>query len=174
MKKLINFLFFSLCCITLQAQESKIRNKTIFVEAGGNGYNVSLNYDMRFNKNSNSGLGFRVGTSAIIENYPISKDRLTRWTFPLEINYLLGKKLHFLDLGIGLTPHYVKYEYGNPLFITSKDLIYLTVPSIGYRFQGKKGLMLKANYTPNFRYVDLPDEKIHISQSIGLCVGYSF
>lgn len=171
MKKAIYFLFFSLCCITLQAQESKIRNKTIFVEYGGHSSTFSLNYDMRFSKNSNKGLGFRAGIGYEKSGNATIKYDETRWVVPLEINYLLGADQHYWDFGLRLTPNFYNATFDTE---KSKGTIFFTVPSIGYRFQGKKGLVAKINYAPNIRFIDLPSKPFSFSNRFGFAIGYSF
>ena len=157
--------------MTLQAQDGKIRNKTVFVEYGGHSSKFSLNYDMRFNKNTSKGLGFRVGIGyENLENTTI-KYRQIRWAVPIEINYLVGADQHYWDFGLGVTPNFYNATFDTE---KGKGTMFFTVPSIGYRFQGKKGLVAKINYAPNIRYIDYPSKPFSFTSRFGFAIGYSF
>lgn len=117
--------------------------KVLYVEAFGNGLLGSANFDMRFAKDRNDGLGFRVGLG-MGELHPTG-----RYTsLPLSINYVLGKRRNGLEAGIGITPQ-----------ITLKDLDEgsnikaIGFMNIGYRMQPlKTGLVIRAMLTPAVNY----------------------
>lgn len=131
MKFLIPFLFLILGVKGVSGQESE-RNKrahTAFIEVGGNGVLISLNYDFRFAKKQ-SGLGARVGGGY---TWIFSRDR---FAIPLGLNYLAGNGPHYLEGGLGLT--IARFDdYGDPFYLDKlrKSKGAVLVPSIGYRHQ---------------------------------------
>ena len=124
------------------------RGKSIYFEAGGPGVLYSINYDVRFSKTQN-GVGIRAGISYFPRN---QNENLI--TVPVIVNYLAGKKGHYLELGAGATffhfnaiediffysdnsesnPHSVDYVpklHGQTGIIGSLN--------VGYRYQPLKG-----------------------------------
>lgn len=127
------------------------RGKSIYFEVAGPGALYSINYDFRFKKRQN-GLGMRVGASYFYNG----SDNVV--TVPVVLNYLCGKKGHYLELGTGVTYFYMYSE--NQLFggIANEDWISgydangiyhgpyfhsehgaIGSVSIGYRYQPLKG-----------------------------------
>ncbi|HSI76331.1 MAG TPA: hypothetical protein VK957_10560 [Lunatimonas sp.] len=135
------FLLFSAVPKTY-AQQNEIP-QSIFVEGLGSGIFYSFNYDSRFSTNSN-GWGGRIGIGYI------SADGDRIYTVPLVINYLLGKKRNFLEVGAGVT------------FIGLNDRSNTNVSSglvnvengaigtlaIGYRRVSSSGFSFRAGLTP--------------------------
>ncbi len=112
----------------LQAQG----NKAVYGELGGNGLVFSANYDARFSKNEN-GFGFRAGIGLA------TGIDVTIITFPVALNYLVGKAPHHLELGMGAT--YISATVN--LFDSNETgggFVYL--PTVGYRYaKEKKGFV---------------------------------
>lgn len=121
------------------------RGKSIFFEAGGPGVLYSFNYDVRFNKRQN-GLGMRIG----FNYYVFSKKRLA--TVPVMVNYLAGKKGHYLEIGAGIT-YYRAYE-DYPIFFHSDNSESNPYP-VGYdaRFHWANGVI--GNFNIGYRYQPL-------------------
>lgn len=143
------------------------RNKNISVEALGAQNIAGINYDMRFC--GNSGFGFRVGVGF---GYYTSNDFFLPTSvcepgvaFPIEVNYLLGRGNHKLELGLGsslgcywvdklkgmdfyagpgMPARSAHYDYAN--------FGYMMFANIGYRYQPIKGLMLRIGLTPAFSF----------------------
>lgn len=66
----------------------------------------SFNFDTRFKKGTNSGIGGRIG----IGGFAIDDEHMV--TVPLQLNWLFGKEKNFFELGIGATYlNYRGYEY---------------------------------------------------------------
>lgn len=113
----------------------------IYLEAGGAGIIYSLNYDGRFGKIEN-GFGFRIG----IGGASWGGDGYV--AIPAQVNYLLGSKGQYLELGAGIS------------YVSLKDIFDLNDPSststvlgsftVGFRKQpfGKKGLTWRLAFTP--------------------------
>jgi len=115
--------------------------KAIFMEWNGNGIGKSINFDSRFNSTHN-GPGFRVGLGGTdisrIENGN-SLD-YSALTIPAELNYIIGKKRHSLEAGVGFTTILDSETDG---FNGTGFL------NFGYRWKPlRKGLVLRANITP--------------------------
>lgn len=138
--------------------------KSVFAEAVGNGPLLSLNYDMRLKPFRNDGLGFRAGFG-LGENFlgpPVEFNRYI--SLPLTVNYIMGKKRHGLETGIGLTPQIALADLENNPQIRPLGFL-----NIGYRFQPyKEGLMFRATWTPFFNSNGIEPAWL------GASVGYSF
>ncbi len=135
--KLRSSLLIVLIVISLSvlAQESKDqtsteRAKSVYAEIGGNGLFLSANYDFRFAKKQD-GFGARAGVGFI----PDLGFGVSAVTFPLGINYLLGKRASYLEAGMGVTILSVSASgdfLGNQV---KGSTITAFVPSLGYRYQ---------------------------------------
>ncbi len=53
--------------VKAQIESPNSHKKAIFIEAFGQGLHASVNYDMRFNKGVQNGLGFRLGIGGILQ-----------------------------------------------------------------------------------------------------------
>lgn len=100
--------------------------RNIYGEIGGPGI-LSLNYDQRFK--GQKGLGFRVGAGGI--------GFLTSGVFaiPVGINYLSGKRGHYLDLGAGASA--ITITDGEDFFENSSSGFFGYL-NFGYRYQPEK------------------------------------
>lgn len=112
----------------------------IYLEGGGSGVVYSVNYDGRFGKVEN-GFGFRIG----IGGASYSGDGYV--AIPAQVNYLLGSKGQYLELGGGIT-----YVSVADIFFDDSGNANTVVGSfvIGFRKQpfGKKGLTWRLAFTP--------------------------
>jgi hypothetical protein len=130
-------------------------NKVVYAEALGNGFIVaSLNYDQRFGSEIN-GLGYRVGVS-IAEFSRV-------FSFPVMINYLIGNKMHFLELGLGALYFTDNIELSNKTF----DGLGMT-STIMYRYQASGGFVLRVGLTPFLNNDNF------VPAWFGLALGYRF
>jgi hypothetical protein len=117
--------FFSVNAQSNSDETGLHRAKSVYAEIGGNGLEFSVNYDFRFAKKQD-GFGARAGIG-IIANIDGSAV-----TFPLGVNYLLGKRSNYLEAGLGVTiVNFNSNFFGNNLKSTTS----LFVPSLGYRYQ---------------------------------------
>jgi glycine cleavage system aminomethyltransferase T len=120
------------CNLLTYSQENKTettnqRAQCVFGELGGNGLMFSANYDIRFAKKQN-GFGGRAGLGFVTSIFFGSG-----LTVPVGINYLAGKRGHYLEAGLGAT--IITLE-GFTLFgedINASSVAF--VPSLGYRYQ---------------------------------------
>jgi len=74
------------------------KNKAIYTELLGAGLLVSFNYDTRIS-DQEDGLGMRIGLGV----YPTPYNNHVALNIPFQINYLLGKGNHKIELGLGVT-----------------------------------------------------------------------
>ena len=142
----------------------------------------SINYDMRTAKGRRDAWGFRVGIEKIstistdTSTGVVEKTRITFTAVPIVLNYLIGKRKGFLELGIGAT--YFKFtgkatgfasveSYQQETFSESFGSIIGSF-NIGYRHVPyKNGFMYRVAFTPLIvSTVVLP--------FIGIGLGYHF
>ena len=91
MRKIVLSLF-ALCCFSAVMAQQKTHS--LSVELLGAQNTVGINYDSRFN--GNSGLGYRVGIG-YGDNSGLFDQKINGVGVPLELNYLLGKKISSLE-----------------------------------------------------------------------------
>jgi len=112
----------------------------IYFELGGPGIIYSFNYDGRFGPYEN-GIGFRVGAGGAYV------DGSGYVAFPVQLNYLLGTRGKYIEIGAGATyaPHLDLFGVGD----NNENYTYGTF-TIGFRKQplGKKGFTFRAAFTP--------------------------
>ena len=133
----------------LQAQ-STFKKNDIYLEAGGNGFFGSINYERQLTKSP--GLGLRVGLGFYTEN-------AFYLTIPVGINYLFklpGNK-SFIDAGLGGTWTKVDGRFFGDVSSALEENIFSFVPGIGYRRHTGKDLMWRVSFTPVInQYTFLP------------------
>jgi hypothetical protein len=154
------------------------RAKNVFIEVGGPGL-LTVNYDTRFFKTSN-GLGARLGLGYIPlhHNYNLA--------IPAQINYLIGKKNNFFEIGAGVTLLYYNTNvygviasnspsgYDFTTKTVDKSLVAGTM-TIGYRYQpAKGGFNFRAAFTPIFSNSAYLDFSTHVIPFAGISFGYTF
>jgi len=137
---IVLILFFSMQNVHAQGSERPMQTTAnasqLYFELGGAGIIYSFNYDGRFSKYEN-GLGFRIGIGGA------SVDGEGYFALPVQINYLLGSKGKYFEIGGGAT-----YAPSLDLFGNGANS-YATL-TFGFRKQpvGKKGFTFRAAFTP--------------------------
>ncbi len=162
MKKTIFItLFFMISLASLMAQTegaySTVNNKVFFVELGGPGVIMSMNYDMRFNSDSRLGFGARGGAGFSVGQFDGQYNEygyyegITRsyYSIPVQLNYVFGKETSssLFEIGAGasfLTRKVALYNYedtkiGN--FIGHISFMYRLQPIRG-------GFSLRVGFSP--------------------------
>jgi len=173
---LIPFIFlFGLINAQDEADEEKsINSNGVYFELGGNGGNhgfigfldlnisamITINYERIIPININKNIAFRLGAGYMPNNW-------TNYAFPFEVSYLFGAKSHVFEMGLGAS--YLISIGGN----SHESLVFFG--RIGYRYRGKKGLLLRIGFTPA---VD-PEHfffggRFPKNPFAGISVGYSF
>ena len=174
--------------IPAHSQERKDinRSKSFFLEFGGSGVAVLTgNYDFRFFKGRNDGLGMRIGIGGeSTKSDPLLGEGEIKNRFfavPIEVNYILGKRNFSFEIGYSLTYISAKYHSSFQLFnpnstITDEsDNFLVSYMPVGFRLKPKKsGFMLKFNLGPLIDYSapNLFQDKFQFWA--GLAIGYSF
>ena len=151
---LFNFMTFS--DINAQGENPwPTKHKNVFVEFLGNGLFISTNFDMRFKRGVQDGLGFRAGIGGVsLEASDVegSQVRVGLVTFPLAVNYLVGKGRSSFETGLGVTVLYASAAVrGGDIDIEADGVGAIGVINFGYRYQPKNnGFMFRINYSPIF------------------------
>jgi hypothetical protein len=170
MKPFIYIFALFLFAQTLMAQSLKVGNnaevpprlkpaRNIFIELGGQGLMLTANYDTRFG-NRSDGLGGRIGVGYV------KMGSLNATTIPISLNYLLGKKGKFFEIGLGAT-------FGNISFL-GDETGFETVGtmSFSYRYQPEDaGVNFRIGITPIF---GTSGGGYFMPYFSGLSVGYTF
>lgn len=128
--------------------------QAVYGELFGRGILFSANYDRRFNKRTD-GLGFSGGMGYL------RIDEVSIFTIPVSINYLLGKKGKFFEVGAGASYFSVDVSDIDKASKTGSTVIGTT--TIGYRSQPENGgFMFRAgfnqfyinnNFIPYYPYI---------------------
>ena len=148
----------------IASTDSGKTRKAFFVEYGGNGFSLTGNFDMRFNRGRNDGLGFRAGLG--VGSFYFGGHTVSRYvTVPLGLNYIVGKRRSGLETGIGITPSLAPFDINDDQKAATLDGVF----NLGYRFQPLgDDLMFRAGWSPTF------DRKYFDPLWGGLSLGYSF
>jgi hypothetical protein len=147
----------------VQAQET-VRAQNVFVEIAGQGLLFSANYDTRFG-NRRDGLGGRAGVGYI------AADGASLATFPLSLNYLLGKGKNFFEIGLGAT--FASAKSDGFWFNDDDEEVSgsgtIGTMSFAYRLQPvDSGFSFRGGFTPIFT------KDFFIPYYFGLSLGYTF
>lgn len=132
-----------------------IRKNSFYVELLGNGAVYSINYDRIFPLKEKFALTARIGAN---EYHGSSTDELS-FNFLGGLGILNGGPRSFLEAGVGFT-----YFTGEP------DR--LIIINFGYRFQGRKGLVLRG--TPMIIINTQSGDVFGDGFWIGFSIGYAF
>jgi len=103
------------------------RAEVLYAELGGPAGMLTLNYDTRFTK-SPKGFGLRVGAGIIFD---ITS---TGFVLPVALNYVMGKKTHFLELAAGGS-YFSFTEENQGWFYFPEDNFIVPFVWAGYRYQ---------------------------------------
>lgn len=136
--------------VTLSSKADSVNNslaikkaRNFYFEVLGPGALYSVNYDSRF-KNRQDGLGWRAGVSY----YAQDGDNL--FTVPLMLNYLLGKKGKYFEIGAGLTFYHTNTS---DVFFDQQQKYDATYNSYYYEPEKRTGVYGTLNF--GYRYQPL-------------------
>jgi len=161
MKKHLLLTFFHLYIFSLAIAQSQnidvdstfsnIQRNSFYVELGGNGGVISINYERIVPMNNKFGLGFRIGAG--------TADALTGL---IEVNFIFGKSKHYLETGIG---------YANAINYPDQ----WSSVRLGYRYQAKKGFLFRLAPMYIYNYERLKGNfDVFGGIWLGASFGYSF
>ena len=127
------------------------------LEAFGPASLFSINYDTRFGKKEKR-LGFRFGLGGSpLGTLGESCNRGSQISLPIGLNYLIGKTIHYAEIGVGIVPTVIG---GTKVFCTGlKESFFSDVTETytyllaGYRYQTNKkaGVTYRAFISPLFQ-----------------------
>jgi len=147
----------------------KIPNNSIYLEIFGSSLLYSFNYERNIFENENFGLSARVGAGyADLSFSQPERD----YVFPFTISMLFpGYKRLYFEVGSGLTlKRDGKAEDEHADWMYESNWYFTT--NLGLRYQGKKGFLFRAGYTP---FLDLQkDSAREWWNGFGISLGFSF
>jgi len=135
-------------------------NKILFLELGGPGLAISINYDQRLS-DKKDGWGYRVGTGYFGDGGN------TVFTVPLQINYLLGSDGKYFEFGGGTTFINTTGDNKGKTFIFDRITGFIGTATIGVRYEPQKSVNFRLGFVPVFSN----DEIVYAG---GFSVGYTF
>jgi len=150
-------LFFFIPSKAFSQSQSTSHAFQLQFEALGPGASSSLNIDSRLTKKEN-GIGFRAGIG--ITPLGWLKDACNTGSlnsFPVGINYLMGKSQHLLEFGAGAVLSFMSgtkvYCTGMEKSFFSEDTENYWFTSLGYRYQRlrRKGMTYRLFVSPLFQ-----------------------
>lgn len=180
MNKVFLLLAFSMAALGVSAQQ-----RAVYGEFNGASFGYSVHFDSRLSPKSkwgyNVGLGY---ANNVLDNPHLTQQRL--YSLPLRMYYLVGKKNHFFESGIGVVPcfFHTRATYSstntqtNPAisqFIksSSTDFVNYVTLSLAYRYQNSNGFIVRAGLTANgVQHSDSKTEMWGFQPFVA--VGYSF
>ena len=140
MKRIALIFLLSVVSISLFSQHRKFG----YAELGGSSVFASLNFDMRFTKQGNDGLGFRVGAGSSFGAFDVDKI----YTAPIGLNYIFGKRKSGLIIGAN-SVFAINGEPKSKKYDDFKSVIFSA--DLGYRYTPiNSGFSFQATYTPLF------------------------
>ncbi|WP_237072971.1 hypothetical protein [Hoylesella enoeca] len=128
------------------------REQGLFLELFGASTTLGIHYDTRFNDHTN--WGGRVGIAYTHSNsqsfFESAPERTSGWSFPIAVNYLIGGGKHHAEVGIGISYGIYSCTYHDK---GGREVQYdrsgtFGFIDLGYRFQPKKGIMVRAGLNP--------------------------
>ena len=144
MKKIFLTATLFCCVILVFAQHDTIRLKEIqkhspiivtdrapqavYFQIGGSAPLFSINYDRRFGKRVN-GAGFAAGLGYYGES------GISILSFPVSLNYLIGKSNSFIEVAAGVTFVSTKETF----FVNDNESLFFYHFNAGYRYQPTRG-----------------------------------
>jgi hypothetical protein len=118
-------------------------NRILFLELGGPGLAISLNYDRRFS-GGKEGWGYRVGMGYFGDGGN------TVFTIPLQINYLIGSNGKYFEFGGGTTFLNTTGDNTGKTFIFDRVTGFIGTATIGVRYEPEKSLNFRIGFVPIF------------------------
>lgn len=121
MKKIHLFMLLALCLplsvMAKDADSTRVKDRSVYLELLGASTMVGINYDARFNDHTRwgwrAGLGFAYTDQ---DGFYVGSTSTRGWGVPIDINYLVGSRKNNLELGIGANVgiyniHYNDYSF---------------------------------------------------------------
>jgi hypothetical protein len=140
---------------------SQVKAKNVYLEVGGAGLAISVNYDSRFG-DQRDGWGYNVGVGGFISG----GNKVV--TVPFQLNFLIGDHSSMIEVGGGATFLHSTGDTKGKTWQFDNITGFVATGSIGYRYQPEqKGISFRVAFVPI-----LYDEGI--IPAGGISVGYTF
>ena len=157
MKLLLSFFITLISFFCFSQEEVKedllvdTKRNTLYLELGGSGALYSVNYDRILTKNKYFATSFSVGATYWEQNYKGSFSYYSNlYGMPISFNFLVGKKNHQFESGIGISEFYG--TAGSNFYIMvdeEKSITTMLSLKLGYRYQRPTGgMFFRATFTP--------------------------
>lgn len=128
------------------------REQGLFLELFGASTTIGVHYDTRFN--NHTAWGGRIGLSYTNSNsqdfFESAPEKTSGWSFPVAVNYLIGKGKHHAEIGIGVSYGLYKCKYHDKAGreVQQDRSGTFGFIDLGYRYQSKHGVMIRAGINP--------------------------
>ncbi|MBI3502292.1 MAG: hypothetical protein HY063_10910 [Bacteroidetes bacterium] len=155
-------------------QTNELKNNSAFVELLGNGGSFfSINYERLFHYkkvpllHNSLRLGFAFGSNKY--------DNTTIYNFPIEINTLIGRQKHFIEIGFGLTAFHGTSNLNDTLLpIGERTNFWDTyLLRVGYRYMGD-GVVFRVAPLLGFVNIKTQSTKRELVLGFGISIGGVF
>lgn len=150
--------------------------KAIFVETYKKRGFLTVNYDMRLQKDRYDGFGFTIGAglgNMYLTDVPTNNTspNRRRLALPIGVNYIMGRKQHGVELGAGVNPQ-VPLSNIRDGFEYNGTVLNMR---LGYRFQPRReGFTGRVAWIPTAeKFAYATNHELNL-RNVGLSVGYSF
>ena len=162
-RKFLSLILFVLCMSTtaqtqsISSDSTQKKTRSLFLELLGPSNLIGISYDSRFNPRTS--FGYRIGVSCFAggESSLFGSSSNYGLFFPIEVNYLLGKKKHKLEIGTGAEIGYCSKKENYLDLKTEKNITestkifgYYFYSNIGYRYQAYNGFQFRIGVNPTF------------------------
>ncbi|MBL7936843.1 MAG: hypothetical protein JNM51_13645 [Bacteroidia bacterium] len=173
MKKIL-LIYFTLTCSLIFGQETKLKNNAAYLEFLGNGGSwVSVNYEriIHYTKTKYIHNTIRIGFSWSTNRW----DKSPIYSFPIELNTLIGENHHFIELGVGLTPFIGTSNLNDTIIPYDQKSNYTETYFIrlGYRYMGK-GVVFRVAPLLGYVRVNQLTQKRNAILGFGISIGGVF
>lgn len=164
-----------------QSKEPGIRRNSVYVELGGNVVDGSVNYERLFGARTLARIGYGAGSESYGACFGIGlvsacEGEVELTLIPMMVSTLIGK-VHMAEIGAGFAVGRITDDY-TPIFgedIRSEESMSLVTATIGYRWQGRGRMLVRAGYTPSYQMSgDHPAYPNGFSSAGGVSLGIAF
>lgn len=146
MKKVLFLIILFATSLELVAQTKSSISLNLF----GDSNTFGINYEKRFSDCPKWGLrvglsyGYDSNTGLLNENLANSES----FSIPIDLNYISGQGKNHFEFGLGISNGLYKEE---DIFKkkTINDWGFFVYSNIGYRFQGRRGIIFRTGLTPS-------------------------
>jgi hypothetical protein len=154
-------------------EKQHVCRNSIYVELLGHGIFYSVNYEYRMSDKISLRAGVSIWSIKSMDLLIFQINGIKFRSFPVMVNYLIGKRSSRFELGAGIMPAYISSEGGSVFYLmkstdSNHTTIFPVIANVGYRYQPEDGgFIFRAGITPAFRAGAS-------AVQFGLSIGYGF